>query len=99
MLFRQKNYFAAANHLKKALALGLNDAHIHNFLGICYSQAHHVQRSIESYQSALKLDPTMAEAHFTLAYELSRAQRSSQARAEYTAACQLETKFCSAIPK
>ncbi|GAC1436608.1 MAG: hypothetical protein NVS1B11_19150 [Terriglobales bacterium] len=99
VLFRQKNYFAAATHLEKALALGLDDAHIHNFLGICYSQTNRVQRSIESYQSALKLDPTMADAHFNLAYELSRAQMTNQARAEYTAACQLETKFCSAIPK
>lgn len=98
-LFQQKDYAAAAPHLEKAIALGLDDAHIHNFLGICYSQTHRTQDSIQSYRVALKLDPKLAEAHLNLAYELHRAGNISQARAEYRVACQLEAKFCPAIPK
>jgi choline-sulfatase len=98
-LFQQKNYVSAATHLEKAIALGLDDAHIRNFLGICYSQTNRVQESIRSYRVALKLDPKLAEAHLNLAYELRRAGKILQARAEYQAACQLEAKFCAATPK
>ena len=98
-LFQRKDYAAAATHLEKAIALGLEDAHIHNFLGICYSQTNRMPESIHSYQVALKLDPKLAEAHLNLAYELRRAGKIRQARAEYQAACQLEAKFCATVPK
>jgi len=98
-LFQQKDYAAAATHLEKALALGLDDAHIRNFLGICYSQTRRLQKSIQSYRVALKLDPKLAEAHLNLAYALQHAGQISQARAEYQAACQLEKNFCPANPK
>ena len=98
-LFREKNYSEAASHLEKALALGLDDAHIRNFLGICYSRTNHVQKSIASYEVALKLDPALAEAHLNLAYELGRAGKKNRAQQEYVAACRLETSFCAAVPK
>ena len=98
-LFQQKDYAGAVTHLEKALALGLDDAHIRNFLGICYSQTHRPQKSIQSYRVALKLDPKLAEAHLNLAYALQKAGQISQARAEYQAACQLEKNFCPANPK
>ena len=98
-LFQQKNYAAAATHLEKALALGLDDAHLRNFLGICYSQTRRPQKSIESYRVALKLDPKLAEAHLNLGYALQRSGQVSQARAEYQAACRLEARFCPTNPK
>ena len=98
-LFQQKEYAAAAIHLEKAIALGLDDAQIHNFLGICYSQTNDRQKSIASYRAALARDPKLAEAHLNLAYELQRTGQVSKARAEYQAACQLEAKFCPAAPK
>jgi choline-sulfatase len=98
-LFQRKDYAAAAVHLERALALGLDDAHIRNFLGICYSQTNHLQKSIASYQAALRLDPNLAEAHLNLAYNLHRAGRIKQAQAEYTTACRLETRFCGVLPK
>jgi len=98
-LFHEKDYAAAATHLNKAIALGLDDAHIRNFLGICYSQTHRMPESIQSYRAALKLDPKLAEVHLNLAYELQRAGKISQARAEYQSACQLEAKFCATVPK
>jgi tetratricopeptide (TPR) repeat protein len=99
LLFKQKNYAAAVPNLEKAVALGLDDAQLHNFLGICYSQTNRLQKSIQSYRAALKLDPKLAEAHLNFAYELQRAGKLSQARAEYETACQLEARFCGAVPK
>ena len=98
-LFRERNYREAAIHLEKSLMLGLDDAHIRNFLGICYSRTNHVQKSIASYEAALKLDPTLAEAHLNLAYELDRAGQRNRAQAEYATACRLEATFCGAVPK
>jgi len=98
-LFHQKNYASAAAHLERAIALGLDDAHIRNFLGICYSQTDRLQSSIQSYRVAVKLDPKLAEAHLNLAYALRRAGRVSQARVEYQTACQLEAKFCATAPR
>jgi arylsulfatase A-like enzyme/Flp pilus assembly protein TadD len=98
-LFQQKKYAAAVPHLEKAISLGLDDAHIRNFLGICYSQTNRMRESIESYRIALKLDPQLAEAHLNLAYDLRRSGKITQARAEYQTACQLEKNFCAVIPK
>jgi tetratricopeptide (TPR) repeat protein len=97
-LFQAKDYRAATAHLEQALALGLDDAHLRNFLGICYSQTNHVEKSIGSYQAALKLDPHLAEAHLNLAYELRRLGRVKEAETEYATACQLEAKFCGSLP-
>ncbi len=98
-LFLRKDYASAAIHLEKALALGLDDAHIHNFLGISYSQTNRPQKSIQSYRVALKLDPKLAEAHLNLAYAYQKAGKISQARSEYAIACQLEKNFCPANTK
>ncbi len=98
-LYQQKDYASAATHLEKALALGLDDAHIRNFLGICYSQTNRLQESVQSYRVALKLDPKLAEAHLNLAYAYQKVGKISQARAEYAIACQLEKNFCPANPK
>lgn len=93
-LFQAKDYAGAATHLERALALGLDDAHIRNFLGICYSQTNRPQKSVASYEAALKIDPNLAEAHLNLAFELRRLGRLKQAQAESATACQLDTKFC-----
>ena len=93
-LYRQKDYASAATHLEKALALGLEDARLHNFLGICYSQTHRMSQAVREHRRAIELDPKLAEAHLNLAYAYQRLGKTSQARAEYATACQLEAKFC-----
>ena len=89
----------AAPHLEKAISLGLEDARLHNFLGICYSRMNQLQLAIKSYRTALKLDPSMADAHLNLAYALQRAGNATKAQLEYRAACRLEAKYCGAVPK
>ncbi len=98
-LFRKKDYAAAATHLEKAIALGLEDAHIHNFLGICYSQTNRSSKALREHQRVIELDPKLAEGHLNLAYDYQKAGKITQARAEYAIACQLEKNFCGARPK
>lgn len=98
LLFNQKNYAAAVPRLEKAIALGLEDAPLYNFLGICYSQTHQLQKSIRSHQAALKLDPKLAEAHLNLAYDYQLLHQPKTAREEYQQACNLEQKFCKFVP-
>jgi len=97
-LFNRKDYVAAAPHLEKAISLGMQDAHLHNYLGICYSRTNRLEKAVRSYQAALKLDPRLAEAHLNLAFALQRTQKPTTAETEYKAACQLDEKLCQFVP-
>jgi len=98
LLFNQKNYAAAVPRFEKAIALGLEDAQLDNFLGICYNQTHQLQKSIRTHLAALKLDPKLAEAHLNLAYDYQLLHQPKAAREEYQRACDLEQKFCKFVP-
>ncbi|MBI3474815.1 MAG: sulfatase-like hydrolase/transferase [Acidobacteria bacterium] len=98
-LFQKKDYAAAAPHLEKAIALGLEDAHLHNFLGICYNRTSQLQKAIRSYERALKLDASLADSHLNLAFALKQVGRENKARAEYDAACRLQPRYCELIPQ
>jgi arylsulfatase A-like enzyme/Flp pilus assembly protein TadD len=98
LLFQQKNYASAAPRLEKAIALGLEDAHLHNFLGICYDRTNRTSKSVREYQRALELDPKLAEAHLNLAYAYQLLHRVKAAQEKYKTACQLEAKFCKFLP-
>jgi Flp pilus assembly protein TadD len=97
-LFQQKRYAAAAPHLQKAIALGLDDAHLHNFLGICYARTGRAAEGVREYQRALVLDAKLAEAHLNLAHAYQLLRKPKAALAEYKTACQLETTFCQYVP-
>jgi tetratricopeptide (TPR) repeat protein len=98
LLFNQKNYSAAVPKFEKAIALGLDDAPLYNFLGICYNQTRQLQKSIRSHRAALKLDPKLAEAHLNLAYDYQLLHQPKTAREEYQKACDLEQSFCKFVP-
>jgi arylsulfatase A-like enzyme/tetratricopeptide (TPR) repeat protein len=98
-LFNQKNYAAAVPRFEKAITLGLEDAQLDNFLGICYNQTGKLQKSIRSHKAALKLDPKLAEAHLNLAYDYQLLHQTRAARAEYQQACELQHDFCKFVPK
>jgi len=93
-LFQQKDYAAAAIHLEKAISLGLEDARLHNFLGICYSQTSRMSKAVREHKRAIELDPKLAEAHLNLAYAYQHVGKYSESQAEYSTACKLEVKFC-----
>jgi choline-sulfatase len=96
-LLQQKKYAAAVPHLQKAIALGLDDAHLHNYLGICYSRTNRLAEALKSYHTALQMDPNLAEAHLNLAFALQRMHRNG-ATEEYKAACKLDEKLCAFAP-
>jgi choline-sulfatase len=98
-LFQQKDYAGAAIHLEKSLSLGLEDAKLHNFLGICYSQTGRISKAVREHQRAIEIDPKLAEAHLNLAYAYQRIGKITQAKAEYATACKLEAKFCNVVPR
>src|SRR6202521_10877 len=97
-LFQQKDYAAAAPHLEKALALGLEDAHNHNFLGICYNRTNRTLKAVREFQRAIELDPKLAEAHLNLAYAHQLLHHPKAAHEEYAAACKLDETFCKFVP-
>jgi choline-sulfatase len=98
LLFQQKNFAAAAPHLEKAIELGLDDARMHNFLGICYNHTNRTSKAVRVFQRAIELDPKLAEAHLNLAFALQILRQEKAARQEYAAACKLDQAFCKFVP-
>jgi len=98
LLFAQKNYEAAASHLEKAIALGLDDARLHNFVGICYNRTNRTARAVHEFQLAITLDPNLAEAHLNLAFAHQILHQPKAAQQEYATACKLEQAFCKYVP-
>ncbi|HTZ84769.1 MAG TPA: sulfatase-like hydrolase/transferase [Candidatus Acidoferrales bacterium] len=97
-LFAQKNYSLAAMHLEKAIELGLDDARMHNFLGICYNRTNRTAKAVQQFEHAIKLDPKLAEAHLNLAFAHQLLHQNKAAREEYVTACRLEEQFCKYVP-
>jgi arylsulfatase A-like enzyme/Flp pilus assembly protein TadD len=97
-LFGQKDYGLAATHLEKAIELGLDDARMHNFLGICYNRTNRTAKAVQQFEAAIKLDPKLAEAHLNLAFAHQLLHQNKAAHDEYVSACQLEEQFCKYVP-
>ena len=98
LLFQQKNFASAAPHLEKAIDLGLEDARLHNFLGICYNRTNRTPKAVREFQRAIALDPKLAEAHLNLAYAHQLLHHQKAAHDEYAAACKLDEAFCKFVP-
>jgi Tfp pilus assembly protein PilF len=98
LLFQQKNFAAAAPHLEKAIALGLEDARLHNFLGICYNRTNRTLKAVTEFKRALDMDPKLAEAHLNLAFAHQLLHHTKAAHDEYEAACRLDEAFCKFMP-
>ena len=98
LLFQQKNYAASAPHLEKTIKLGLEDARLHNFLGICYNRTNRTLKAVREFQRAIELDPKLAEAHLNLAYAHQLLHHAKAAHEEYATACKIEATFCKFVP-
>ncbi len=98
LLFAQKNYAAGAPHLEKAINLGLEDARLHNFLGICYNHTNRPAKAVREFEHAIKLDPKLAEAHLNLAFAKQLLHETKAAMVEYQTACKLDAHFCAYVP-
>jgi choline-sulfatase len=98
LLFQEKNYAAAAPHLEEAIELGLEDARLHNFLGISYNRTNRTSKAVREFQRAIELDPKLAEAHLNLAYAHQLLHHAKAAHEEYAAACKLDETLCKFVP-
>jgi Tfp pilus assembly protein PilF len=94
LYFEQQNYLAAAKQLSTAAELGVNDARIFNFLGICYDRTGRLSQAVDTFHRALRLDDNLAEAHLNLGFTYHRLGRETLASREYQRACELKQDFC-----
>ncbi len=92
--FQARDYGKAAQHLQKALDLGLSKPYLLNFLGIAYSRIGQLDKAVDSYRQALQQKPDLAEAHLNLGFAYERLQQSARAAEEYAEACRLDAKLC-----
>jgi choline-sulfatase len=98
LLFQQRKYAPAAVDLERAIWLGVDDARIHNYLGICYAQTNRLAKAVREYQRAIEIDPELAEAHLNLGFAYEKLGNNQVAKAEYDRACQLSEQMCRLIP-
>lgn len=98
LLFQQAKFAAAAPHLEKAIDLGIEDARLHNFLGISYNRTNRTAKAVREFQRALELDPNLAEAHLNLAFARQLLHQAKAAHQEYATACKLDPAFCKYVP-
>jgi len=95
--FDRKDYQHATPYLLQATQLGLKEARVFNFLGICYSLTGRLSQAVRTYHKALQLDPGLADAHLNLGYAYEQLQRKGLARQEYQQACHLKADLCDLI--
>ena len=92
--YQARDYTMAAQHLRKAVDLGLSKPYLLNFLGIAYSRTGQLEKAVDSYRQALQQMPNLAEAHLNLGFAYERLQQTARAAEEYATACRLDAKFC-----
>lgn len=92
--FQAKDYLEAAEHLQKAVDLGLEKPFLLNYLGIAYSTTGKLNKAVMCYRRALELNPDLAEAHLNLGFAYERMRQPTNALKEYEVACRLDAKLC-----
>jgi len=92
--FQAKDYPNAAEHLQKAVDLGLEKPFLLNYLGISYSTTGQLKKAVSCYRRALELNPDLAEAHLNLGFAYERLQQPADALKQYEVACRLDAKLC-----
>jgi arylsulfatase A-like enzyme/Tfp pilus assembly protein PilF len=99
IFFGRKDYQHATPYLLQATQMGLKEARVFNFLGICYDRTGHLSRAVQSYHRALQLDANLAEAHLNLGYAYEQLNRRSLADQEYRETCRLRADLCRLIER
>lgn len=94
-----RDYAKAAEHLQKAVDLGLSKPYLLNFLGIAYSRIGQLEKAVHCYRKALQEKPDLAEAHLNLGFAYERLQQPARASEEYSTACRLDAKLCQELEK
>ena len=72
LYFQRQEYARAAEHLAKAIDLGLKDAPLLNFWVSLIAVPVGLPRPLQSYKEAIRLSPGLAEAHLNLGFAYAR---------------------------
>ena len=99
MFFGRQDYQDAIPYLFRATQMGLKEARVFNFLGICYDRTGRLSRAVQSYHRALQLDANLAEAHLNLGYAFEQLNRKTLADQEYRETCRLSADLCRLIQR
>jgi arylsulfatase A-like enzyme/Flp pilus assembly protein TadD len=95
--FGRKEYPKAALYLGRAKQLGINEATLLNYLGICYSLTGRLPLAVRTYRQAIELDASLADAHLNLGYAYEKLKQGTLAHREYQEACRLQASFCQLV--
>ena len=79
------DYAAAVEQLKTATTLLATNANAWNYYGVALQRAGQATNAAEAYQTALKLDRDLVEAHFNLGSLCLEQNKPDAAKAEFTA--------------
>jgi tetratricopeptide (TPR) repeat protein len=83
----------AARLLRRARALAPKDAHVLNSLGVSLKALGQTEAALQAYESALRLDPQLAAAHFNRAVVLEELSDLQRARTAYERAAAADPNY------
>ena len=97
--FRQGRFEEAAQLLKRARSLVPNDPNIVHALGACFIALGQTGAALQAFDAALRLDPTMAIAHFNRGMALEAMNQINAAKASFAQAAAFDPNFVEAVAR
>ena len=88
--FGEGNFEEAARLLRRARTLAPKDPHVLNSLGVCLKALGRSDEALKTYDTALRLDPGLAAAHFNRGAALEEYNDIKGARSAYEQAAALD---------
>ena len=91
--FSEGNFEEAARLLRRARTLAPKDPHVLNSLGVCLKALGRSDEALKTYDTALRLDPGLAAAHFNRGAALEEYNDIKGARSAYEQAAALDRTY------
>jgi len=76
------------------MALGMNDAMTHNFMGIALGNLGQVQEAVAAYRKALEFKKDYHQARLNLSFALLKVGQTEEAKKEFARLCQQNARLC-----
>jgi tetratricopeptide (TPR) repeat protein len=91
--FGEGQFEEAAQLLQRARKLAPKDAHVVNSLGVCLKALGRTDEALKAYESAIRINPDLAAAHFNRGAVLEEMSDIKGARAAYERATALDRNY------
>ena len=91
--FGEGKFEEAAQLLRRARKLAPKDAHVVNSLGVCLKVLGRTDESLKAYESAIRIDASLAAAHFNRGALLEELSDIKGARSAYARAAELDRNY------